>query len=225
METCKITKVSIVSCSERKYGMEIKERIIAAADALFKKYGTRSVTMDDIARELSISKKTIYLYYKDKDEIVTLGTQAHIEQEEKEFVSISESSHSAIDEISKISQCIKKIVTEMNPSLLFDLQKYHHKSWDLYLNHKTKFIKNSVVNNLTRGVKEGYYRKEIDVEVMAIHRVAQVQMAFDDKIFPRDKFNFPDVQLQFFEHFIQGILTDKGRQSYKEYQLNNNDHK
>lgn len=205
--------------------MEINERIIAGAGALFMKYGARSVTMDDIARDLSVSKKTIYQYYKDKDEIVTLASQLHIEQEKKEFVSIEASSHSAIEEMVKISQCIRKIVGQVNPSLLYDLQKYHRKAWDLYLDYKNEFIKDSVVNNLERGIKEGCYRKEIDVEVIATHRVEQVQMAFDDKIFPRNKFNFSEVQMQLFDHFLQGLLTDHGRKSHKDYQLNNSDHK
>jgi AcrR family transcriptional regulator len=203
--------------------MEIKERIIVAADSLFMKYGARSVTMDDIAREISVSKKTIYQYYKDKDEIVTLVSEAHIEQEKKDFNEIFHSSDDAIEEMFRISKCIRKMVTEVNPSLLYDLQKYHRKAWNLYLDYKSEFIKNSVVNNLARGVKEGCYRHSIDVEVIATYRVEQVQMAFDDKIFPRNKFNFSEVQMQLFDHFIHGLLTDKGRKLYKDYQLNNSD--
>jgi AcrR family transcriptional regulator len=203
--------------------MEINERIIEAADSLFMKYGARSVTMDDIARELSVSKKTIYQYYTDKDEIVTLVSQAHIDQEKEDFNKIFESSQNAMEEMFKMSQCMRKIVTEINPSLLFDLQKYHRKAWDLYLDYKTQFIKDSVVNNLERGIKEGFYRTEIDVEVIATYRVEQVQMAFDDKIFSRNKFNFSQVQMQLFDHFIHGLLTDKGRKLYTNYQLNNSD--
>ena len=205
--------------------METGKRIIAAAGVLFMKYGARSVTMDDIARDLSVSKKTIYQYYKDKDEIVTLASQLHIEQEKKEFVDIFESSHSAIEEMVKISQCIRKIFSQVNPSLLYDLKKYHRKAWDLYLDYKMEFIKNSVVNNLGRGIEEGYYRKEIDVEVIATHRVEQVQMVFNDRIFPRDKFNFSEVQMQLFDHFLHGLLTDEGRKLHKNYQLKNSDHK
>jgi len=205
--------------------MEINERIIVAAESLFMKYGARSVTMDDIARELSVSKKTIYQYYTDKDEIVTLVSQAHIDQEKEDFNKIFETSHNAIEEMFKMSQCMRKIVTEINPSLLFDLQKYHRKAWDLYLVYKTEFIKNSVVNNLSKGIEEGYYREEIDVEIIATYRVEQVQMAFDNKIFTRNKFNFLVVQMQLFDHFLHGLLTDKGRKLYKNYQQTNSDPK
>jgi len=205
--------------------MEINERIIEAANSLFMKYGARSVTMDDIARELSVSKKTIYQYYTDKDEIVTLVSQAHIDQEKEDFNKIFETSHNAIEEMFKMSQCMRKIVTEINPSLLFDLQKYHRKAWNLYLVYKTEFIKNSVVNNLSKGIEQGYYREEIDVEIIATYRVEQVQMAFDDKIFTRNKFNFLEVQMQLFDHFLHGLLTDKGRKSYKNYQQTNSDPK
>jgi len=201
--------------------MEIDERIIAAAGALFMKYGTRSVTMDDIARELSVSKKTIYQYYKDKDEIVTLASAMQIEQDKKEFDEVFETSGSAIEEMVKISQCLRKMVREINPSLLYDLQKYHKKAWDLYLDYKTSYIKNSVASNLKRGIEEGYYRNDINPEIMAAYRVEQVQMAFDDKIFSRSEFDFKEVHMQLFDHFLHGLLTDKGRKLHQAHQLKN----
>ena len=197
--------------------MEIKEKIVAGAGNMFTKYGVRSVTMDDVARELSISKKTIYQHFKDKDEIVTVATAAHMEMEKREFREIAETAVDAIDEIARLSTCVRKNVAELNPSLLFDLQKYHRKAWEVYMEFKNEFIMNSIKHKLHRGISEGYYRDEIDPEMLAILRVEQVQMAFDEKIFPRTKFDFREVQMQMFDHFVNGLVTKKGRILYDEY--------
>lgn len=198
--------------------MEIRESILEAAHTLFHKYGIRSVSMDDIARELTISKKTIYQYFKDKDDLVYTVTKIHMDMERREMEEIEKSSVDAIDELAKISICMRKNLKDINPSLLFDLKKYHKKAWDQWLTFKNEFIKNNIVENLNKGIRNGFYRKEIDVEALAIFRVEQVQMTFDDGLYPSDKFELSELQMQLFDHFVYGILTDEGRNLYKEYQ-------
>lgn len=173
--------------------------------------------MDDIARHLTVSKKTIYQYFKDKEEIVTLALRAHMEMEMKEYDEIFESSSNAVEELALVSKCMRKDFKDMNPSLLFDMQKYHPKAWQIWLDFKNEFIKGHVKSNLERGIKEGYYREDIDPEVMAIFRVEQVQLAFDDTLFPQDRFDFKSVQMEFFNHFVHGIVTEKGLTLFEKY--------
>ena len=199
------------------YNMDLKNKIVEVAGYLFTKYGVRSITMDDIARELSVSKKTIYQHFKDKDEIVNVATQAHLEQEKKEFDDIYSKSANAIEELALISQCMKKNIIDLNPSLLYDLNKYHRKAWEGFLEFKDDFVKNQIKRNLERGVKEKYYRKEIAPDVLAICRMEQIQMAFDDKIFLKRDFDFKQIQMQLFDLFVYGIVTEKGKQLYHEY--------
>nr|WP_281349583.1 TetR/AcrR family transcriptional regulator [Fulvivirga aurantia] len=184
---------------------------------MFHKYGIRSVSMDDIARHLTVSKKTIYQYFKDKDEIVTLTLRAHMEMEMKEYDEVFEVATNAVEELALVSKCMRKDFKDMNPSLLFDMQKYHPGAWKIWLDFKNEFIKDHVVSNLKRGIEEGYFRKDIDVEVMAIFRVEQVQLAFDDSVFPSDQFDFKKVQMQFFNHFVHGIVTEKGLELFEAY--------
>ncbi|MEM6525016.1 MAG: TetR/AcrR family transcriptional regulator [Bacteroidota bacterium] len=197
--------------------MEVKNKIIEGASTLFHKYGVRSVSMDDIARYLSMSKKTLYQYFKDKDELVTLGMQAHMEQEKAEFQEIANNAHNAIHEMAGVTKLMRKNMKGINPSLLFDLQKYHPNAWNVWLDFKENYIKDSVVSTLQKGMEQGLFRDEIDPEVMAIFRVEQVQMAFDDRVFPADKFNFKNVQMSFLDHFIHGLVNDKGRELLKKY--------
>jgi AcrR family transcriptional regulator len=173
--------------------------------------------MDDIARHLAVSKKTLYQHFADKEDLVTLASEAHIESSRKEYEELTLSATNAIDELAKISICLKKDMTEMNPSLLFDLQKYHPKAWGVWLDHKNKFIRESVVRNIKQGIEEGYYRADVDPAVIATVRLEQIPLAFDQHIFPHNKFNLADVQGQIFDHFVYGLCTDKGRKLYQKY--------
>lgn len=196
---------------------DVKKKILKGAESLFMKYGVRSISMDDIARHLSVSKKTLYQHFADKEDIVTNTCQTHIEDMSREFEEIWKNSKNAIDELARISICLKQNSEEMNPSLLFDLQKYHPRAWNVWLNHKNNFIRESVIRNLEQGIAEGYFRPEIDKEVIATMRLELVQLAFDEDIFPASRFKLPDVQMQIFDHFVHGLVTEKGRKLYQKY--------
>lgn len=170
--------------------------------------------MDDIARHLAVSKKTLYQHFADKEDIVTLTCKAHLERNAEDFRNIRKTARHAIEELVQLSVCLKREVQDMNPSVLFDLQKYHPKAWQVWLDHKNKFIREAVVRNLKQGITEGYFRPEIDPEVIATVRLEMVQLAFNEEVFPREKFKLPDVQMQIFDHFVLGLLTDKGRKQY-----------
>lgn len=178
--------------------------------------GIRSVTMDEVSRELGISKKTIYQYFENKDELVCSVAYSHLSRETKEFEAIAFDSTDAIDELHQIAICMRKNFTEINPSMLHDLQKYHPDAWAIFMEFKMNIIGN-ILQNLERGIKEGFYRPEINAEVLSIMRFEQLQLVFDDRLFPREKFSFLEVQMQVFEHFVYGILTDKGRSKYESY--------
>lgn len=197
--------------------MEVKEKIAAGASELFHRYGIRSVSMDDIARNLSMSKKTLYQYYRDKDELVRVGIHQHMEMEKEEYNEIFEKSHDAIEELALVSQCVRKNLRDINSSLLFDMQKYHPKAWDMWKDFKSEFIKESIAKNIERGMLEGHFRTEIDPETLAILRVEQIEMGFDSSIFPPDKFDFREVQMRCLDHFIHGIVTEEGRKLFEQY--------
>lgn len=197
----------------------MKTRIIQGAEELFLKYGVRSVSMDDVARHLSVSKKTLYQYFADKDEMVTMVLVQHMEKDVKQYASFHVSSKNAIDELVKISACMKKDFQKLHPSLLFDLQKYHPKAWSVWMGHKQVHIKDSIVRNLKQGMEEGFFRPEINVEVLAITRLELIQLIFDETLFPTDKYSLVGVNQQIFENFVYGLLTDKGRKVYEKLKL------
>jgi AcrR family transcriptional regulator len=200
--------------------LETKDKILKGAESLFMKYGVRSISMDDIARHLSVSKKTLYQHFADKEDIITMVSQAHMQRSQDEFNDIRANATNAIDELARMSVCLKKNMEEINPTLLFDLQKYHPRAWAAWQEFKTKCIYESVQRNLQQGIDEGYYRPELNAEIISIVRMAQVEIAFDDRTFPQHRFRLTEVQMQIFDHFVHGIVTDKGRKLYLKYKEN-----
>jgi len=214
-----LSKFPEVTMAE-KLDLEIRKRIIDGALRLFTQYGVRSVTMDDVAREVSMSKKTLYQYFTNKDGLVTATAHFHIDDEKLEYEKIAKVAENAIDELRMIADCMRKNMKDMNPSLLFDLQKFHRDAWDTFVDFKNEFIRGNIEDNLRRGIEEGYYRHDLDVRILSKFRVEQVQMIFDPRIFSSEEFNFIEVQMQLFHHFVYGILTDKGRQLFNIYNKN-----
>lgn len=196
---------------------DVRNKLLKGAEELFMRYGVRSITMDEIARHLSISKKTLYQYFADKDDIVASVTGTHLNRERQEYENNTTNAKNAVEELVNLSLCLKQNLKGMNPSLLFDLQKYHHRAWQIWTEFKTVFIRNSVVNNLKRGIEEGLYRPEISPDILAVVRIESVQLGFDEQLFPRDRYDLTTVQLNILEHFIHGLLTEKGKKLYLKY--------
>jgi TetR/AcrR family transcriptional regulator, cholesterol catabolism regulator len=198
-----------------------KEKILHGAVELFMKYGLRSISMDDIARHLTVSKKTLYQHFADKEDLITVVLSTHIEENRKQYEAITEKSANAIDELAQISHCLKKDMSETNPSVLFDLQKFHPKAWEVWLDHKNKYIRESVVRNIRQGIEEGYYRADVNPDVLAAIRIELISMGFDQNIFPQSTFSLAEVQSQMFDHFVYGLCTDKGKKIYQKHKEQN----
>jgi TetR/AcrR family transcriptional regulator, cholesterol catabolism regulator len=200
---------------------DIKNKILKGAEDLFMRYGIRSISMDDIARHLGVSKKTLYQHFADKDELVLMVSRRHLERNMLEFDGIRDGSKNPIEELAKISTCLRSNMEAMNPTLLFDLQKFHSKAWSEWIDFKKKYLHKSIVHNLTWGIKEGFIRPDINPEIMAPMRIELVQIAFNNDVFPPGRFKLAEVQEQIFDHFVYGVVTEKGRKLYQKCKATN----
>src|SRR5690606_9456228 len=153
---------------------EIREKIRKGAEELFKRYGVRSISMDDIARHLAVSKKTLYQHFVDKEEIVRSACAGYLQRLSAEIAASKKEARNAIEELVLLSGCLKRNVQDMNPSLLFDLQKYHPTAWQEWLNHRDKTVRQTVERNLRQGIAEGFFRPEINTEIIASMRLELV---------------------------------------------------
>ena len=195
---------------------EIKQKIVSGANELFIRYGIRSVTMDDIARHLGMSKKTIYQSFSEKDEIVSMGMRMHCDMWARRSEEIVQSTTNAIEELLKFSLVFREQMKKMNPNMLNDLFKYHRATWEDWAKYKKDVIRQRILETLERGMRDGCFRKDLNKDILATLRVEQLELAFKDSVFPHDQFNFEEVQMQLFDHFVHGCLTRKGFDLYEE---------
>lgn len=197
--------------------MEIKDRILQAAIGLFTRNGIKSVSMDDIATHLGISKKTLYKWFENKDQIVSAVIANHLNGVQGECESIIGYARNAVDEMVQMMDWAKRQFANMNPTAIHDLRKYYPAAWSLFHSHKSNYILTQIQANLHRGVKEGLYRADLDVEVLSRLRLAQIDILFDPEIFPHGQFDQPRVQMACNEHFLLGMVTLKGHKLINEY--------
>ncbi len=189
---------------------------------MFFRYGIKAVTMDDIARELGISKKTIYQHFPDKDAIVNEGVSTHFERERCESEKMQAEAPDPIAEVVKGSELMRQMLADMNPSMFLDLKRYYPSAWQLFIEFKNGFILDIIRKNLIKGIEEGLYRNDLKVEILARLRNEEVEMGFDPQVFPNNKFNVLDTQLALLDHFLRGIMTADGLKLYEKYLLMNN---
>lgn len=197
--------------------MEVKERILKAAEELFLKFGIRSVTMDEIASELGISKKTIYLHFEDKDAIVHEMATNRMSHEQGVCERIYEEAENPIHEVVKEIEILKKEAATFNPVIIYDLKKYHPKTWAVFQQHKQTIFLDITRRNLQEGVKQGLYRPEINIEILSRLRMEEFDFAFDPSVFPNNTFNQFEVHKTFIDHFLRGVVTEKGLKIYEQY--------
>jgi len=199
---------------------DISTKILETAGSLFLKYGVKSISMDDIARELAISKKTIYHFFKDKNEIVYLISKLFLNEQKEKLDKIQNESENAIEQLYRATLHAREIFETINPSILFDIKKYYQSTWELYLDYEKNVMFDSLIITLEDGIKEGLFRSDIDVQILATLRMEEIKLAFDRDVFPDNVFNFGEVQYQILDHFFYGIMTEKGYALLNNYKRN-----
>ena len=197
--------------------MDYGDRILNTASELFFKYGLRNVTMDDIAHELGMSKKTLYQAYKNKRDIVETITKKFLTNHEKEYELLVTEAKEAVEELLKLMENLNYIFERLNPRMIFDMQRHFPEAWQKFKEHKYNFILRKIIDNLNRGVQENLYRKDIQVEIIGRMRLEQIQIALDPMIFPPEKFSIKEIHRQLLLQYLHGITTLKGHKLINKY--------
>ncbi|MFA9198571.1 MAG: TetR/AcrR family transcriptional regulator [Aquirufa sp.] len=201
-------------------GQQMKSRILHKGTELFFRYGVKTVTMDSIATELGISKKTIYQHFPDKDSMVYEVVKGFIEQDVAKWAELDRLYSNVIEKMFKSFEMTKDLLTQMNPRLLFEIQKYFLKAFQLFTEHGEKCIHENLIADFKKGAQFGYFRNDIDLELLARLRMAEVNLAFNPDFYPNNKLPLFETQLVMLDIFMRGILTEKGLTLYTSYQNN-----
>ena len=197
--------------------METKERIQKKAHELFLRYGIRSVSMDDIATQLGMSKKTIYQFFSEKDELVNAVMDDEVTQTQHDCEFCKKNAKDAVDEIFLTLEQLYDQFSQLNPMVLYDAEKFHPKAFEKFRKMKEVYLMEVVAHNIRRGIAEELYRADISVEMMSRYRVETMMVPFAMAATAPSKFNLADVTRETMEHFLYGLATLKGYKLISKY--------
>jgi TetR/AcrR family transcriptional regulator, cholesterol catabolism regulator len=183
---------------------------IERVEGLFFRYGIKSQTMDDVAFELGISKKTLYQMVESKDDLVLKVLGHHIAREKSNCLNQASNAANAIEEILIVLDKNSQELSQMRTNVINDLQKYHREAWIMIRNYHYEFVFQNIRDNIIRGRKEGLYRENFDVDIISKLHLATAFNVFDEQIFPDG--SIPRVVLfkECMMHFLFGIVSPKG---------------
>jgi AcrR family transcriptional regulator len=189
---------------------EKKLQFTADAFGVFMKYGIKSVTMDDLARHLGISKKTVYTFVSDKNELVRNTLQFQCDLERETIESIHKKGYNAIDEMFEIGKFVSSILRDVHPSIHYDLEKYHGEVFAEVMREHELHIYACMVRNLKQGINEKLYRKDLNAEVISKIYIKKIEVVFDAEMFPPSDISFQEVYAVLFRYHILGVASAKG---------------
>ncbi len=193
----------------------ISEKILIKSLELFKQYGLRSVSMDDIASELAISKKTIYEHVKDKAELIEMVLLKKLNFNIKEFEEVFNNfNKNAIEKILILNDKIVGLIKEFSPAIKFDLQKYYPELYTKIIDTKKKKMIKMIAENIKNGKKENLFREDIDENTITKLHISGIDAICDNSFF-NNKHDSVNLFSQLLDYHIRGIVNDKGLELFE----------
>ena len=194
-----------------------KERILEKATDLFMRYGIRSITMDEIASQLGVSKKTLYQFFADKDTMVEAVVNEEMKRNEEDCRQYSALAENAVHEIFLAMDNMQEMLKAMNPQLIHDLEKHHTVAFKRLKQYKYHFLYGMIRDNLERGIKEEIYRQDINADLTIRHRIESAFMPFNQEVFPQNKFPMNQACQELAVLFLHSICSPKGKKLIEKY--------
>ena len=190
--------------------MEVRDRIIEEASKQFLKLGIRTVTMDEIAVNLGISKRTVYETFKDKKELIQTCLDGFMVYHERRNNEVIATSANVIEAIFTFLKEGIKAINSINLAFFYDLKKYHSDIWEPHYKASQVNGYNRTYRLLRKGVNEGLFRKDINIPIVARLFHVQINMLTDERFFPPEEYSISEVFSALMINFFRGIATAKG---------------
>jgi TetR/AcrR family transcriptional regulator, cholesterol catabolism regulator len=198
---------------------DIRQRILLHARTQFMKYGLRNVSMDDFARDLGMSKKTIYQIFPDKAAIIYAVFKEQCEMEKQVFQHFHTTAKDVLTEWVLILQYTLRTLKAVTPLLIFEAQKYYPEAWSLNRQMEEEFHLPMIQQYIEKGKAEGIFRDNVKPDIAARMRMATIDMMLDDKWFPSHQYDLAAIMEQTSELFLFSLLSEKGREKWEELKL------
>ncbi|MCF8365484.1 MAG: TetR/AcrR family transcriptional regulator [Bacteroidales bacterium] len=201
---------------ENNESAEKLDFILNETAELFRKYGIRSISMDDIARELGMSKKTLYQFVSSKADLLEKGFQKFHENFVMSVREICNHNLNAIDELLEVSKLVNVEYKKYNPSGVFDLQKYYPEIFNKHIKEEKQFTYDMIIQNLQKGIRQGLYRGQQDIELVAGLYIQKVESIHTEKFMNQAGLSMDKIFEVMFENHIRGISNLQGIAYFEE---------
>lgn len=189
---------------------EQKFAIIKKAESLFMRLGLKGVSMDDVTRELGISKKTLYQFFDSKEDLIMQVINRHRCEESESVANICRDAPDALQEMLAIARHVIVQFQQMSPATIFDLKKYYPEAWRMVEQVQREYIYGVLKANIERGIQEGLYRNDFNADILARLYVGSVRWLTDDELFPPAEFHWAQLYREFIHYHLRGIASEKG---------------
>jgi AcrR family transcriptional regulator len=197
--------------------VDLKTRITLQARQLFVQFGIRSVSMDDIAEETGCSKKTIYQYFNDKNELVEAVVEGildvNVQKCEKGKIVAENAVHESFLAIGYLLELFKGI----NPLVVYDLRKYHRGAYRLVAEYRNEVLFSLIKGSLEWGIKDGYFRKDLNVDLISRFRLESILITFSPGFQSLTRAGVLEMHWELFIHFLYGLATPSGYELISKY--------
>jgi AcrR family transcriptional regulator len=200
----------------------MEKLIINKAKNLFFSYGLKSVSMDDLAKTAGISKKTIYQSVADKSELVHKVVEELVQEYKDALIQCGEKAQNAVHEVVLQADITVKTMAPVNFCFFYELEKFFPATWDIIVNHRHQIMLPFIANNLERGIREDFYRNDLQSSFLADMRLQQITTAFNPQAFSNKVWDTQKLMNQFTEFYLYGIANNKGKKLISKYLNNNN---
>lgn len=190
--------------------MDIKEKIVASASQLLMDFGVRGVTMDEVAANLGMSKRTLYEHFKDKRELVAACVEHMVVQQECYQGHILEGSETVIDELFLLFKHVDEDFNKRG-KLSFEIKKYYPDIYEkIYIDHYNDSY-NKMKTWLEKGVEQQLILSDIDIDLTVYVMIETINnLALRPERIIATNFSLIDSFKYVIVYFFRGIATNKG---------------
>ena len=189
--------------------------ILKESSHLFIKYGIHSLSMDDLCREMGISKKTLYQYVENKTDLISQTLDFIVQDAVWAVEEANNSGFNAIDQLLSVSRKVCSEMQHFNPSITFDMQKYYPEIYRKFNQSKKEIIFSQVVENMKKGIAEGLYRNDLPIELVARLYAQKLEHINDLEFLQSEDFSFSNLFQVMFDNHIRGISNAQGLEYYE----------
>ncbi len=190
--------------------MDLTSEIILRAKNLYIQFGVKAVTMDDLAKGIGISKKTLYEQIPNKASLIDQMIHLHIKEEKKAINQIKSQSQHAVEEMILIARYVIQMLKQVSPNIVFEIKKYYWESWKKLEKLNNEHVLQVIHLNLKSGIEQGFYRADLPVEIIARHYVTLISSIVNQEVFPSNIFTMDKIFKETMLYHLRGITTPYG---------------